>query len=64
MSTSIEPAQIPALGSEPGFSSANTLYPSVLATVLLCVILTTLFTAARLITKRLVSTYDIEDCEY
>lgn len=55
---------ITSLGLEPGFLSPNTLYPSILATVLLCSILTTLFTAARLITKRLVSTYDVEDCKF
>ena len=64
MSTAIEPAEIRSLGQEPGFASPNTLFPSILATVLLCGILTTSFTAARLITKRLVSTYDVEDCEF
>ena len=63
MSTAIERAGIPSLGLEQDFSSRNTLFPSILATVLLCGILTTLFTAARLITKRFVSSYDVEDCE-
>lgn len=64
MSTAIEPAEISSLGQESGFASPNTLFPSILATVILCSSLTTLFTAARLTTKRLVSTYDVEDCEF
>ena len=64
MSTGSASPNISLLGPEPGFTSPNTLYPSILATVLLCGILTTLFTAARLITKRLISTYDVEDCEF
>lgn len=64
MSTAVDPADISSLGLEPGFTSPNSLYPSILATVLLCGISTTLFTAARLITKRLISTYDVEDCEF
>ena len=64
MSTVIEPAEMRSLGQKPGFATPNTLFPSILATVLLCGILTTFFTAARLITKRLVSTYDVEDCEF
>ena len=51
------------LGPEPDFTSPNTLFPFLLATVLLCSVLTIVFTAARLITKRLISTYDVEDCE-
>ncbi len=63
MSTAIDPSRVLSLGLEHEFSSRNTLFPLILATVLLCGILTTLFTAARLITKRFVSTYDVEDCE-
>ena len=63
MSTTLGSVGVPVLGPEPDFTSPNTLYPYILATVLLCSILTTLFAAARLITKRLISTYDIEDCE-
>lgn len=57
------PADKPPLGLQPHFDSTNPLFPSLLATVLLCSILTTIFTAARLIAKRLVSTYSVEDCE-
>lgn len=64
MSTAIDPAITSLLGSQPGFTSANTLYPPILATVIICSILITVFTSARLITKRLVSTYDVEDCEF
>ena len=64
MSTIIQLAEVRSLGQKAGFASPNTLFPSILATVLLCGILTTFFTAARLITKRLVSTYDVEDCEF
>lgn len=48
---------------EPRMGSPNPMYPTTLVTVLLCSILTTIFTAARLITKRLMSKYNIEDCE-
>ena len=64
MSATAEPVALPSVGPLPGFTSPNTLFPSILATVLLCSILTTLFTAARLTTKRLISTYDVEDCEF
>ena len=64
MSATAEPGGLPLVGSLPGFTSPNTLFPSILATVLLCGTLTTLFTAARLTTKRLVSRYDVEDCEF
>lgn len=64
MSAYTEPAGKFSPGPEPGFTSPNTLYLPILATVLLCGILITLFTAARLVTKRLISTYDVEDCEF
>ena len=64
MSTIIQAAEMGSLSQKSGFASPNTLFPSILATVLLCGILTTFFTAARLITKRLISTYDVEDCEF
>ena len=64
MSTTVGPGGIPSLGPLPDFTSGNTLFPSLLATVLLCGILTTLFTAARLTTKRLISSYGVEDCKF
>lgn len=64
MSTAVDLAETSSLGLKAGFTTPNTLYPSILATVLLCGILTTLFTAARLIAKRWISTYDVEDCEF
>lgn len=57
------PADIPPLGLQPDFDSSNPMFPFILATVLLSSILTTIFSAARLIIKRLVSTYNVEDCE-
>lgn len=63
MSTAAEPGGIPSLGPMPAFIGPNTLFPPILATVLLCSIVTTFFTAARLTTKRLISKYDVEDCE-
>ena len=63
MSMTLAPVGVPFLGPEPDFTSPNTIYPFILATVLVCGISTTLFAAARLVTKRLISTYDIEDCE-
>ncbi|CAD6592815.1 MAG: hypothetical protein ASARMPRED_006731 [Alectoria sarmentosa] len=44
-----------------GPNDTNPLYPAILATVILGSILTTIFTAARLVTKRLISNYDLED---
>ena len=52
-----------SLRSESGPDESNTLYPVILATVVLCSILTTVLTAARLITKRFISPYSLEDCE-
>lgn len=46
-----------------GPNNSDPLYPIILATVVIGSILTTAFTAARLITKRLVLSYEIEDCE-
>ena len=46
-----------------GPNDTNPLYPVILATAILCSILTTIFAAARLVTKRLTSKYDLEDCE-
>ena len=61
MATPIE--ALPPL-SDSDFTGPNHLFPVLKATVLLCSILVTLLTAARLVTKRLVSTYNTEDCEY
>lgn len=58
-----KPANTRPPRSEQGLNELNPLYPSILATVVLCSILTTIFAAARLIAKRLISAYNIEDCE-
>ena len=65
MSASIadEPADIPPPGQEPDFDASNPIYAFILVSVVLCSILTTLFTAARLTTKHLVSRFHLEDCE-
>ncbi|CAF9928118.1 hypothetical protein IMSHALPRED_007390 [Imshaugia aleurites] len=56
-----KPANTRPPRSEQGLNELNPLYPSILATVVLCSILTTIFAAARLIAKRLISAYNIED---
>ena len=58
-----KPANTRPPRSEQGLNELNPLYPSILATVVLCCILTTIFAAARLIAKRLISAYNVEDCE-
>lgn len=58
-----EPADFPPPGQKPGFNVSNSMYPFILVSVVLCSILTTLFTAARLTTKHIVSRLDLEDCE-
>lgn len=51
------------LRPEPTPNDSNTLYPVILITAILCTILTTAFTAARLIAKRMILAYELEDCE-
>lgn len=58
-----EPADIPPAGQKLDFDVPNPIYPSILVCVVLCTILTTLFAAARLTTKHVVSRLDLEDCE-
>jgi len=64
MATTAEPAGLPPLGLKPDIDSPSPIFPFIVATVVLCSVLTTVFTAARLVTKRLVSECDIEDCKY
>lgn len=66
MSTTVadEPAGIPPSGQEPDFYISNPIYPFIIVSVVLCTILTIVFTAARLATKYLVSRLDFEDCEW
>ena len=56
------PAAIPPPGVESNFTNPQSLYPYMLATVVLCSFFTTLFTIARLCTKLLVSNWTSEDC--
>ena len=58
------PADVPPPGVEPNFDGCNPLFSIILTTTLLCGILTTLFASARLITKRIVSSFNVEDCTY
>ena len=47
-----------------GPDDIDTLLPAIVTAVVLCSILTTGFTAARLLTKLLTKTFDIDDCEF
>ncbi len=58
-----KPGIVSPLRPEPGQNELTSLYPIILATVILCSVLTTVFTAARLFTKRFISNYGPEDCE-
>ena len=62
MATKAAPRVTPS-ESEPYYGNPNPLYGFTLVTVILCSSLTTIFTAARLVTKRLTAKYGIEDCE-
>ena len=57
-------ASSPPPGVVPNFDNPNSLYPVIEATITLCFILTTLFTAARLSVKPSISPYRLilEDC--
>ena len=57
-----EAADIPPPGQKPDFNVSNPIYTFILVSVVLCSILTTLFTAARLTTKHVVSRLHLEDC--
>ena len=59
----------PALGYpgtdvQPSGALPTPLLQVILATTVLCISLTTTLVAARLVTKRLVATFNAEDCEY
>lgn len=54
----VEPA--PA-GKESDFDKAPSLFPEILATVIICYTSTTIFTIVRLIAKRSVSSWGLED---
>ena len=63
MALDMMPAGIPPPGITPNFTNPHSLYPYMRATVILCSLLTTGFTAARLCTKFLTSKVAIEDCK-
>ena len=60
--TSLAP---PPEGITPNFiDPSDTLYPEIVATMVLCVSLTTVFTGARLIAKRSIASFALEDCSF
>ncbi|KAI9745628.1 MAG: hypothetical protein M1818_001162 [Claussenomyces sp. TS43310] len=62
MASSFVPAGPPPTGVEPNFVNPESLYPAMAATVTVCIALTTVFTAVRLIAKKKTSTLTTEDC--
>lgn len=64
MASTFTPVGSPPAGVIPNFiNPTDTLYPEIVATVALSIILTTLFTTARLIAKTSVASFTIEDCK-
>ena len=57
MSATAPPTSVP----DPVLSES--LYPVIIATIVLCSVLTSIAVAARLITKYLVASFGVEDCE-
>ena len=63
MATSLTPAGPPPPGVTPNFDNpTDTLLPVIVATGTLCITFTTVFVGARLIAKRTVSGFAIDDC--
>ena len=58
------PSAAPPPGSVSNFHATDTQYPALLATAVCCFVLTTLLTVARLIAKRAISSWSLEDCEF
>ena len=56
-------ASPPPHGLESNFSNPPSLFPEMIATVVLCSFLTTAFTLARLFTKYRTATWSFEDCK-
>ena len=63
MALDIVAAGIPPPGVTSNFTDPHSLYPYMIGTVVLCSVLTTGFTAARLWTKYLASNLAFEDCK-
>ena len=59
-----KPEDASSFRPEHGSNALNPLLPAIVAAVILCSIFTTVLTAARLIIKRLSSTYELHDCKY
>lgn len=65
MASTFTPLGNPPLGVTPNFDNpTDTLFPEIVATVVLSVLLTTGFTAARLVAKRAMTDFTIEDCKW
>lgn len=58
------PAGVPPQGMESNLVNPPSLFPEMLATVILCSSLTTLFTSLRLFTRWMTSAWVFEDCKY
>ena len=63
MATNVPQVGAPSLSVVPNSGIPNPLYGATLATVILCCSLTTIFTAARLVTKYLTAKFGVEDCK-
>lgn len=59
-----KPEDASSFRPEHGSNASSPLLPAILAAVILCSVLTTVFTAARLTIKRLSAAYDLCDCEH
>ena len=57
-------ASVTVPGGQHDLHISKPLYPVILATILICTILTTTAVAARLITKHIVASFNVEDCEF
>ena len=64
MASAIEGAVPAPPGVTPNFDDPSSLYTEIIATVILCFTLTTIFTALRLLAKRSFSPWTLEDCKY
>ena len=64
MASNFQGAGAPPPGVEPNFVDPVSLYPEILATIVLCIILPTIFTFVRLYAKRSFSRFTLDDCKY
>lgn len=57
-------ASQPPVGTQLNHENPDTLFPQILGTIISCCILVTIFTAARLFTKRITSAWNFQDCKH